>query len=130
MRIQLLNLRKILRKPFTLVEVEVEVKVKEDKEVVEVEIPTKASNKIMSLMNQIEAHMEEETLKAGGTRENTKIIREVMWMQTIVVAGHVVKHTTLKETAHGKIREIGSNKIIMHPAAIRTIQRGYLLCNT
>ena len=52
MRIQLLNLRKILSGPSTLAEVEVEAEVEEDKEVVEEEIPTKANNRIRSLMTQ------------------------------------------------------------------------------
>ena len=42
----------------------------EDKEVVEAKIPTKANNMIRSLMTRTRAHVEEETLKAGGAKED------------------------------------------------------------
>ena len=61
----------------------------EDKEVVEEEIPTKANNRIRSLMTQIGVHVEEEIFKTGGVREDVEIIKEMMWMQIIVVVGHV-----------------------------------------
>ena len=89
MRIELLNLRKILSRPSTLVEVEVEVKVEEDKEVVEEETPTKANNRIRSLMTQIGVHVEEKNFEARGVREDIEIIKEMMWMQITVVVGHV-----------------------------------------
>ena len=129
MRIQLLNLRRILSRSSTLVEVEVEEEVEEDKEVVEVEIPTKANNRIKSLMTQTGVHMEEEIFEAGGAREDTKIIKEMMWMQTTMVVGHVENQATLKGIAHGIIKAIGGSKITMHPVVIKMIQRGYLLCN-
>ena len=106
MRIQLLNLRKILSRPSTLEEVEVEAKVEEDKEVVGVEIPTKANNRIRSLMTQTSVHMEEKIFKARGAREDIEIIKEMTWMQTIVVVGHVENQATLKGIAHGKIKTI------------------------
>ena len=129
MRIQLLNLRKILSRPSTLAEVEVEAEVEEDKEVVEEEIPTKANNKIRILMTQIGVHVEEEIFEAGGVREDVEIIKEMMQMQIIVVVGHVENQATLKGIAHGKIKAIGGNKITMYPAGIRMIQRGYLFCS-
>ena len=52
-----------------------------------------------------------------------------MQMQTTMVVGHVANQTTLKGTAHGKIKEIGGNKITMHLAVIKMIQRVYLVCN-
>ena len=87
--IQLLNLKKILSEPSTLEEVEVEVEVEEDKEVVEAEIPTKANNRIRSLMTQTGVHVEEEIFEVGEVKEDVEIITEMMWMQIIVVVGHV-----------------------------------------
>ena len=121
MRIQLLNLRKILSRPSALVEVEVEVEVEENKEVVEAKIPTKANNGIKSLMTQTGVHVEEKIFEAGGAREDIEAIKETMWMQTIVVVGHVENHVTLKGIAHGKIKAIGGNKITMHLAIIKMI---------
>ena len=70
-------------------EVEVEAKVEEDKEVVEIEIPTKANNRIRSLMTQIGVHMEEEIFEARGAREDVEVIKEMMRVQITVVVGHV-----------------------------------------
>ena len=112
-----------------MVEVEVEAEVEEDKEVVEAEIPTKANNRIRSLMTQTGVHVEEEIFKVGGVKEDVEIIKEMMRMQTTVVVGHVENQATLKGIAHGKIKAIGGNKIIMHLAVIRMIQRDYLLCS-
>ena len=89
MRIQLLNLRKILSRPSALAKVEVEAKVEQDKGMVEAEIPTKANNTIKSLMTQTGVQMEEDIFEAGGAREDIEIIKEMMRMQTIVVVGHV-----------------------------------------
>ena len=60
-----------MSRPSTLAEVEVEAEVEEDKEVVEEEIPTKANNRIKSLLTQIGIHVEEEIFEAGGARERT-----------------------------------------------------------
>ena len=124
MRIQLLNLRKILNKPSTLVEVEVEAKVEENKEVVEARTPTKANNKITKLLTQTGIHMEEEIFEARGAREDVEIIKEMIQMQITMVVGHVENQDTLKGIAHGKIKAIGGNKITMHLVVIKMIQRG------
>ena len=100
----------------------------EDKEVVEAEIPTKASRVTRSLMTQIEARKEEVTLVAGGAKEDTKIKENLIRMQT-VVAGHVESHITLKETVLGKNKETTGNRTIMHLAVIELIRRGFLLCS-
>ena len=89
MRIQPPNLRTVLSRPSTLAEAEAEAEVEEAK-VVEEKIPTKASNRKRSLMTLIGAHVEEKTLEAGGAREDTETIKEMMLMQIRVVAGHVV----------------------------------------
>ena len=118
---QLLNLRKILSRPSTLVEVEVEAKVEEDKEVVEAKIPTKANNKIRSLMTQTGVQMEEEIFEARGAREDVEIIKEMIQMQITMVVGHVENQATLNGIAHGKIKVIGGNKITMHLAIVKMI---------
>ena len=65
MRIQLLNLRKILSRPSTLAKVEVEAKPKEDKKVVEAKIPTKANSRIKSLMTQNKHTWKRKFLRQG-----------------------------------------------------------------
>ena len=79
-------------------------------------------------MTQIEACKEEVTLVAGGAKEDAKIKEYLIWMQTMV-AGHVESQTTLKETVLGKNKETAGNRIIMHLAVIKLIQRGFLLCS-
>ena len=124
--IQHLSLKKaVLNRPSILAEEEVEAEVVEDKEAVEAEIPTKANTAIRSLMTQIGAREEEVTLVAGGAREDA---RSLIRMQT-VVAGHVESQTIMKETVLGKNKETEGSRVIMHPAAIRMIQRGFLLCS-
>ena len=93
----------------------------EDKEAVEVEIPTKKDNRIKSLKTHSGAHMTEATLEAGGAKEDAKFFKEMIHMQIIVVAGHVANQTTLKQTIHGRTRVIGGNKIIMYQAVIKKI---------
>ena len=72
-----------------MVEVEAKAKVAKDKAVIEAKIPTKVNkNKFKSLITQIGAHVEEENIKEGGTKEDVDIIKEMM--QIIVVARTMV----------------------------------------
>ena len=126
MRIHPLNLTTtILNGLSTLAEVEAHAKVEEDKEVAKAKTLTKASSKIRRVLIQIEAHMEEETFEEGGAKEDTKIIKVMVWI--IVVARIVADHTTLQGTAHSQIKAIYDNKKTMHPSIIKMIQRDYLL---
>ena len=118
-----------MSRPSTLVEVEVEAKVEEDKEVVEAEIPTKTNNRSKSLMTQTTVNVEEEIFKVGGVKEDVEVIKGMMQMLVIMVAGIVAVQTTLQGISQHQIRAIDDNKITMHQAIIRMIQRGYLLCN-
>ena len=60
-------------------------------------------------------------MRQGEAREDVKVIKEMMWMQTIVIVEHVENQATLKGIAHGKIKAIGGKNITMHLAIIKII---------
>ena len=87
-----------MKKLSTQVEVEAKAEVEEDKEVAKAKTLTKASSKIRRIMNQIEAHVENEIFKEKGAKEDAKVIKGMM--QIIVVVGIVADLTTLQGISH------------------------------